>query len=74
MKELKIRLGSRGSKLALWQANLVKEKINEKFPDVNIEIKIIKTRGDKLSDAPLSKIGSRGIFTREIEYALLIKK
>ena len=68
---MKIVIGSRGSKLALWQANFVKEKIEEMFPEIDLEIKVIKTKGDKILDAPLSKIGSKGIFTREIEHALL---
>ena len=64
-------IGSRGSDLALWQANLVKKSFESFFPDTNFEIKIIKTTGDELMDIPLSKIGDKGLFTRQIETALL---
>lgn len=67
----KIIIGTRGSKLALWQTEFVKKKLSEKFPDLEFEIKIIKTKGDKILDSPLSKIGDKGIFTREIEIELL---
>lgn len=67
----KIIIGTRGSKLALWQTEFVKKKLSENFPDFEFEIKIIKTKGDKILDSPLSKIGDKGIFTREIEIELL---
>ncbi len=67
----KIVIGTRGSKLALWQTEFVKGKLVEFFPEVEFEIKIIKTKGDKILDSPLSKIGDKGIFTREIEIELL---
>ncbi|CUS97644.1 hydroxymethylbilane synthase [Candidatus Chrysopegis kryptomonas] len=67
----KIIIGTRGSKLALWQTEFVKKKLSENFPDLEFEIKIIKTKGDKILDSPLSKIGDKGIFTREIEIELL---
>lgn len=67
----KIIIGTRGSKLALWQTEFVKKKLVEIFPEVEFEIKIIKTKGDKILDSPLSKIGDKGIFTREIEIELL---
>jgi hydroxymethylbilane synthase len=66
-----IRIGSRGSDLALWQAHWVRDRLNHAFPGSRIEIVIIKTTGDKILDAPLSRIGDKGLFTREIERALL---
>jgi hydroxymethylbilane synthase len=70
----KIVIGTRGSKLALWQTEFVRKKLAEVFPEVEFEIKIIKTKGDKILDSPLSKIGDKGIFTREIEIELLNKE
>ena len=64
-------IGSRGSELALWQTNFVKSKLEEFFPAINLEIKIIKTTGDKMLDVALAKIGDKGLFTRQIESALL---
>lgn len=67
----KVVIGTRGSKLALWQANWVKEKLEELYPEIKIEIEKIKTTGDKILDAPLAKIGGKGLFVKEIEEALL---
>lgn len=67
----KLRLGTRGSKLALWQADCVAGEIHKTLPDLDIEIVVIKTKGDKILDVALSKIGDKGLFTREIENALL---
>jgi hydroxymethylbilane synthase len=67
----KIRIGTRGSQLALYQAKKVKATLIEQFPDLNVEIQIIKTKGDKILDVALSKIGDKGLFTKEIENALL---
>lgn len=66
-----IRIGTRGSKLALYQANKVKAAIEEEFWDVHAEIVIIHTKGDKILDVSLSKIGDKGLFTKELEVALL---
>jgi len=65
-----IIIGTRGSKLALWQANWVKGCITENFPEVTISLKIIKTTGDKILDVPLAKVGGKGLFVKEIEEAL----
>jgi hydroxymethylbilane synthase len=65
------RIGTRGSKLALWQANHVSRLIEAKNPGLNIEIRIIKTTGDAVMDSPLSEIGGKGVFVKEIEEALL---
>jgi hydroxymethylbilane synthase len=67
----KLRLGTRGSQLALWQADWVAREIRQLRPDLDIEIKIIKTQGDKILDVALSKIGDKGLFTKEIENELL---
>ena len=64
-----ITIGSRGSQLALWQAHWVKSRLEELGAECRIEI--IKTTGDKIQDVPLAKVGSKGLFTKEIEEALL---
>lgn len=66
-----IRIGTRGSKLALYQAELTQSLLHEKFPSMNVEIEIIHTKGDKILDVALSKIGDKGLFTKEIEHALI---
>ena len=65
-----IRIGTRGSKLALYQAYRVKDELQLHFPDITFSIDIIKTKGDKILDVALSKIGDKGLFTKEIEEAL----
>src|SRR6185295_191484 len=62
-------IGSRGSKLALWQAHWVKARLEELGSECRIEI--IHTTGDKITDVALSKVGTKGMFTKEIEEALL---
>lgn len=66
-----LTIGSRGSDLALWQTNFVKKKLEDAFPDFCLEIKIITTTGDRMLDTALSKIGDKGLFTRQIESSLL---
>ena len=68
---MKIKIGTRRSKLALWQSEWVKMKIEEKFPDIEVELVEIVTKGDKILDVPLAKIGDKGLFTKEIEEAML---
>jgi hydroxymethylbilane synthase len=70
----KLIIGSRGSKLALWQANWVKTKLETAHPGLNVEIEIIKTTGDKLTEASLVQIGGKGVFTKEIEDALIERR
>lgn len=70
----KLILGTRGSELALWQANYVKKEIEKRNKNVHIEIKIIKTKGDKILDVALSKIGDKSLFTKELENELLLSK
>lgn len=66
---MKIRIGTRKSQLALWQANFIAGKLRER----NIEVEIVKitTQGDKILDVPLAKIGGKGLFVKEIEEAML---
>ncbi len=71
---MKIVVGSRGSKLALTQTNWVMAALKEKNPHVEFELKIIKTKGDVIQNMPLDKIGDKGLFTKEIEEALLNKE
>ena len=66
-------IGSRGSDLALWQANYVRTSLENLFPEDRFEIKIIHTTGDQVLDTALSKIGDKGLFTKQIEAALLDK-
>ena len=68
--EQTIRIGTRGSQLALYQANIVKEELEQKFPEFRFQIVVIKTKGDKILDVPLSKIGDKGLFTKELETAM----
>ena len=70
MKET-IIIGTRGSKLALWQAHWVGDTIRNRFPETGIEYVEIKTTGDKILDVPLAKVGGKGLFVKEIEEALL---
>jgi hydroxymethylbilane synthase len=66
-----LRIGTRASQLALWQANWIKEQLIKRHPDLDIEIVKIKTTGDKILDVPLAKVGGKGLFVKEIESALL---
>ena len=68
----RLRIGSRGSQLALWQANHVAGLLREQGHTVEIEI--IKTTGDKITDVALAKVGTKGMFTKEIEEALAEKR
>jgi hydroxymethylbilane synthase len=69
----KIVIGTRGSDLALWQSQWVTNELRRLHPSLSIETRTIKTTGDKILDSPLSKIGDKGLFTKEIEKALLEK-
>lgn len=66
-----LKLGTRGSQLALWQARLVADQLQRVSPELVVEIKTIKTTGDKILDVALSRIGDKGLFTKEIENELL---
>ena len=71
MKAHNIVIGSRGSQLALWQANWVKSELERLHDNVDIDIRIIATSGYIIQDVPLAKIGGKGLFVKEIEEALL---
>ena len=66
-----ITIATRGSMLALWQANHVKDQLLALDPALEIELNIIKTTGDKIQDVSLAKVGGKGLFVKEIENALL---
>ncbi|HDH52993.1 MAG TPA: hydroxymethylbilane synthase [Nitrospirae bacterium] len=70
-KKNKIIIATRGSKLALWQAEWVKSGLLKINPDLNIELNKIKTTGDKILDVPLALVGGKGLFVKEIEEAML---
>ncbi len=63
-------IGTRGSELALWQSNWVKRELKREFPQREFRLEIIRTKGDKILDTPLSNIGGKGLFTKEIDLAL----
>ena len=65
------RIGTRGSQLALYQANWVREKLVQAHPHLKVTLIKIKTTGDKIQDAPLATIGGKGLFVKEIEEALM---
>ena len=67
----KITIGTRGSALALWQANWVKSELEREYPGIEVNLTVIKTKGDKILDVPLAKVGGKDLFVKEIEDALL---
>ncbi|MBN1301515.1 MAG: hydroxymethylbilane synthase [Melioribacteraceae bacterium] len=69
--QLKLIIGTRSSDLALWQANYIKKELKKKLKNARIELKLVKTKGDKILDVALSKIGDKGLFTKELELALM---
>src|SRR5438552_825528 len=70
----KLIIGSRGSKLALWQSEWVREQIRSVDRGVEVDLEIIKTSGDKNLSDPLSVIGGQGVFTKELEDALISRR
>lgn len=70
----RIVIGSRGSELALWQSNHIKDRLQALYPDHEIVIEIIRTTGDHILDSPLSMIGGKGLFTAELEEALIASR
>ena len=66
-----IRIGTRSSALALWQAEWVKSELEKKYPGLKVSLTKIKTTGDKILDVPLAKVGGKGLFVKEIEEAML---
>ena len=67
----KIVIGTRASQLALWQANYVADRLRSQYEGLEVELLHITTKGDKILDAPLAKIGGKGLFTKELETAML---
>jgi hydroxymethylbilane synthase len=67
----KVRIATRKSPLALWQAEYVKRQLLVNHPDLQVELVAMSTRGDKLLDAPLAKVGGKGLFVKELEVAML---
>ncbi len=67
----KLTFASRGSALALWQALHVRDRLLGQLPDCEIELLVIKTKGDKILDVPLAKVGGKALFVKEIEQALV---
>lgn len=66
----RIRIGTRGSALARWQTNHVAALLHDARPDLQIEVEVITTHGDRVIDAPLAQVGGKGVFTAELEAAL----
>ena len=71
MEKKRLVIGTRGSKLALWQAKFIAAAIREEHPETVIVTKIIQTTGDRMQNIALSKIGGKGLFTKEIEEAMM---
>lgn len=74
MNKKRIVIGTRGSKLALWQANHIAGRLAAEHPGLEIILRHIVTTGDKILDVPLAKIGGKGLFTKELENAMLAGK
>ena len=64
-------IGTRGSRLAIWQAEWVQQQLKALDPEIDITLRRIQTSGDKILDVPLAKIGGKGLFVKEIEEALI---
>lgn len=71
MSKKKLIVGTRSSQLALWQADFVIGELRKRYPDLTIEKRLMTTKGDKILNAPLAKIGGKGLFTKELETAML---
>ena len=66
-----IVIGTRGSKLALWQADYIEQRLREEYPGLSVTQKRVTTKGDRILDVPLAKIGGKGLFTKELEEEML---
>lgn len=71
MSKKRLVVGTRSSQLALWQADFVIGELEKRYPDLEIEKRLMTTKGDKILNAPLAKIGGKGLFTKELENAML---
>ncbi|EHK90462.1 hydroxymethylbilane synthase [Aggregatibacter actinomycetemcomitans] len=74
MTQKNLKIATRQSPLALWQANYVKDRLQQLYPDLNVELVPMVTKGDVILDSPLAKIGGKGLFVKELENALLNKE
>lgn len=71
MPPKQLRIGTRASQLALWQANWVKSELEKRYPALEVTLTKIKTMGDRILDVPLAQVGGKGLFVKEIEEAML---
>lgn len=71
IRKKRLTVGTRSSQLALWQADFVIGELHRRYPELTIEKKLLTTKGDRILDAPLAKIGGKGLFTKELESAML---
>lgn len=71
MVDAALRIASRGSELALWQTHAVERALLDADPSARVEIQVVKTIGDRILDVPLARIGDKGLFTKELDEALL---
>ncbi|GEM81569.1 hydroxymethylbilane synthase [Vibrio superstes] len=74
MSKQTLRIATRKSPLALWQAHYVKSRLEEIHPDLNVELVTMVTKGDIILDTPLAKVGGKGLFVKELEVAMLEKR
>ena len=66
-----LRIATRKSALAMWQAEYVRDALQAHYPELQIELVPMSTQGDKILDTPLAKIGGKGLFIKELEVAML---
>ncbi|HAB04083.1 MAG TPA: hydroxymethylbilane synthase, partial [Alcanivorax sp.] len=66
-----LRIATRSSPLAIWQAEYVQKRLEALHPGLRVELVRIKTQGDKILDTPLAKIGGKGLFVKELEEAMM---
>ena len=71
MSDNKLRIATRKSPLALWQAHYVSNALKAAHPDLEVELVAMSTKGDKILDSPLAKVGGKGLFVKELERAML---
>ncbi len=67
----KLTIATRGSQLALWQAEFIAARLKERYPEIAVDLKIVQTMGDRILDKPLARVGGKGLFVKEIEEAIL---
>lgn len=74
MSQKVLKIATRKSPLALWQAEHIKQRLNQLYPTMQVELVTMSTKGDKILDTPLAKIGGKGLFVKELEHSLLNKQ